>query len=59
MLFDRHAAADLQGFALPSRTTPTTASPGVFWRLRWHFQNWEALQNAGREDRRSQLGKDT
>jgi hypothetical protein len=23
------------------------------------FVNWEALQNAGREDRRSQLGKDS
>jgi len=32
----RHAVADLQGLALPSRSIPTTASPDIFWQSKPH-----------------------
>src|SRR5215831_677203 len=32
----RHAVVGSQGLALPSRSTPTTASPDIFWQSKPH-----------------------
>ena len=36
MPFARHAVADSQGLAPPSRSSPTTASPDIYWQSKPH-----------------------
>jgi hypothetical protein len=51
MLLVRQVVADSQGHALPSRSTPTTASMDIFWRSRWHLNTEKQCKTSVRHKR--------
>ena len=48
MLKAQLGAADLQGHGPPSNITANIARRAIFVRLKNAFENWEAMQKAGR-----------